>query len=95
MRDKQIMKVLATWNGFSSGLISSEKPLLLSSLSEILESETSAKYYLSPKACSGILRRAEKRGKALPPSLRAALLSVASEPTSIATADSLLADLLS
>lgn len=31
------------------------------------------KYYLSPKACQGILRRAEKRGKELPESLKQAL----------------------
>lgn len=35
------------------------------------------RYYLSPKACAGILRRAEKRGKALPAALAAALRSVA------------------
>jgi hypothetical protein len=35
------------------------------------------KFYLSPKACSGILRRAEKRGKELPPLLRAALENAA------------------
>lgn len=32
-----------------------------------------ARFYLSPRACDGILRRAEKRGKPLPPELRAAL----------------------
>ena len=31
------------------------------------------KYSLSPKACAGILRRAERRGKALPPMLKTAL----------------------
>jgi DNA (cytosine-5)-methyltransferase 1 len=31
------------------------------------------KYYLSARACQGILRRAEKRGKTLPPMLKAAL----------------------
>ena len=35
------------------------------------------KYYLSPRACEGILRRAERRGKKLPEPLRAALESVA------------------
>ena len=34
------------------------------------------KYYLSAKATEGILRRAAKRGKALPPMLEAALRSV-------------------
>ena len=67
-----------------------------SSLSEILETgEVDRRYFLSARACKGILRRAEKRGKMLPPSLRAALLAVASEPTSTATADSSLETLLS
>jgi hypothetical protein len=35
------------------------------------------KYFLSPRACAGILRRAEKRGKELPKQLRLALESVA------------------
>jgi hypothetical protein len=37
------------------------------------------RFYLSAKACQGILRRAEKRGKKLPPLLHQALLSVAQE----------------
>lgn len=44
-----------------------------SSLSQILEVDVPAKYFLSPKACQGILRRAEKRGKKLPPQLEMAL----------------------
>ena len=44
-----------------------------SSLSSILEATVHPKYYLSPKACVGILRRAEKRGKKLPPVLEMAL----------------------
>ena len=35
------------------------------------------RFFLSSKACAGILRRAEKRGKELPPALQTALLSVA------------------
>lgn len=35
------------------------------------------KFYLSLKACRGILRRADKRGRALPPQLRQALQAVA------------------
>ena len=42
-------------------------------LSWILEGDAPAKYSLSPKACAGILRRAERRGKALPPMLKTAL----------------------
>ena len=45
------------------------------SLSDILEPSGNIpqKYYLSPTACLGILRRAESRGKALPPMLKDAL----------------------
>jgi hypothetical protein len=44
-----------------------------SRLSQILEDAPHPKYCLSEKACSGILRRAERRGKELPPMLREAL----------------------
>jgi hypothetical protein len=47
----------------------------VSSLSDILE-ETGAvpqRFFLSPRACEGILRRAGKRGKALPAALGQAL----------------------
>lgn len=44
-----------------------------STLSSILEANAPEKYYLSAKACEGILRRAEKRGKHLPPMLKEAL----------------------
>ena len=47
------------------------------SLSQVLETEVARKYFLSPKACAGILRRAEKRGKELPAMLREALSAVA------------------
>ena len=43
------------------------------SLSEALEPCVPRKYYLSAKACRGIIRRAETRGKPLPENLRAAL----------------------
>lgn len=55
------------------------------SLSEILEPSGSIdpRYFLSPKACAGILRRAEARGKELPEALAHALRVVAdSEQTS-------------
>ena len=45
-----------------------------SQLSEILEDSPQAKYSLSEKACTGILRRAKERNKPLPPELEAALL---------------------
>ena len=44
-----------------------------STLSQILLAEVPEKYYLSPKACLGILRRASARGKELPEVLRKAL----------------------
>ena len=44
------------------------------SLSDILETgDVPQRFFLTAKACAGILRRAEKRGKALPEALRAAL----------------------
>ena len=42
-------------------------------LSQILQAGVQAKYYLSQKACLGILRRAAVRGKKLPEVLRVAL----------------------
>ena len=47
------------------------------SLSDVLEAShlVPERYSLSPKACAGILRRAEKRGKKLPAMLEAALRS--------------------
>ena len=44
-----------------------------STLSEILLADVPEKYYLSPKACLGILRRAYARGKELPEVLKKAL----------------------
>ena len=37
------------------------------------------KYFLSQKACLGILRRAEERGKQLPEKLKSALEAVANK----------------
>ena len=48
------------------------------SLSQVLETgPIPEKYFLSSKACAGILRRAEKRGRTLPEPLREALVAVA------------------
>lgn len=47
-----------------------------STLSQILEANAPEKYYLSAKTCEGILRRAERRGKTLPPTLKEALLQM-------------------
>ena len=49
------------------------------SLTEILEPNASEKYSLSQKAAAGILRRATRRGRSLPPQLDEALRAVAGE----------------
>lgn len=56
-------------------LNSGESPsvVVASHLSQILEAQPHPKYYLSAIACQGVLRRAERRGKELPPILKAAL----------------------
>jgi hypothetical protein len=48
-------------------------------LSAILQDPSSVpeRFFLSAKACAGILRRAERRGKTLPEALRIALESAA------------------
>src|SRR5690606_9240212 len=59
------------------------------SLADILEpGPVPTRYFLSSRACAGILRRAAKRGKELPPPLARALEAVAAaERISIATGD--------
>jgi len=49
------------------------------SLSEVLETTVASKFFLSPKACRGLLRRADARGKSVRPYLRAVLEQVAQE----------------
>lgn len=58
-------------------LHSADSAYSVCSLAEILELNVAPKYYLSPRACRGILRRAEKRGRTLPPPLEAALRAAA------------------
>ena len=48
-----------------------------SCLADVLQDSVAPKYFLSPRAAAGILRRAEKRGRELPEHLMMALLSVA------------------
>ena len=49
-------------------------------LSDVLETGgVPQRFYLSPKACEGILRRAGRRGKSLPPMLDAALRAQAGQ----------------
>ena len=52
-----------------------------STLSQILEENVPGKYSLSATACAGILRRAERRGKELPPMLKEALEYVIAQET--------------
>src|SRR5262249_40399856 len=47
------------------------------SLSAVLESEVPSRFFLSPRAAKGILRRAEKRGRSLPATLLQALEALA------------------
>ena len=48
------------------------------SLSDVLETgDVPQRFFLTPKACQGILRRAENRGKGLPQALHKALKAVA------------------
>ena len=64
--------------GGSSMLNTSDSPndVAVCLLSDILEREVLQKYFLSAKACVGILRRSEKRGTKLPQALRVALIMV-------------------
>lgn len=63
------------WLGPPGTLNTSECPkdVVGSSLSRILQAIVHSKYYLSRKACLGILRRSKERGKPLPPLLELAL----------------------
>lgn len=51
------------------------------SLSDILEADVLPKFFLSPRACEGILRRAGRRGKKLPELLEAALVAAVGRQT--------------
>ena len=70
-------------------LSSSEWPkdAVVCSLSDALEDNGSVpqRFYLSAKACQGILRRAERRGKALPQQLERALRTIGETGATIAS----------
>ena len=70
--------------GESTMLNTGESPndAVESRLSQILEGHPHPKYSLSPTACQGILRRAEKRGKELPEILQTALEAQANQQES-------------
>lgn len=69
--------------GEFSTLNFSERPSVVveSFLSQILQADAPPKYYLSPTACSGILRRAREKGKTLPPELEAVLIAQSTTTT--------------
>lgn len=66
------------WLGDSLTLNIGESPNVAneSLLSQILEVDVPLKYFLSARACRGILTRASRRGKALPDLLKTALLDM-------------------
>lgn len=66
------------WLGDSLTLNIGESPSVAneSLLSQILEADVPLKYFLSARACRGILTRALRRGKALPDLLKTALLDM-------------------
>lgn len=66
------------WLGDSSTVNISEWPSVenVSLLSSTLEASAPEKYYLSARACQGILTRASRRGKKLPDLLQMALLEM-------------------
>src|SRR3990167_7228739 len=67
------------WNAFHGPFPSGDG---VCSLSDILETgDVPRRFFLSARACQGILRRAERRGKELPTMLRRALSQVAGEPS--------------
>ena len=86
MRDGECLTLnMSEWTGLDGLSLKDEG---VCSLSDILETgPVPQRYFLSAKACRGVLRRAAKRGKELPPQLRHALQAVAdSEQTSTVTA---------
>ena len=68
-------ELISPWRGGAPTLNTGVSPrdAKESSLSQILQADPPLKYYLSPKACLGILRRAFERGKELPKKLERAL----------------------
>ena len=75
MRDKQMERALRNWSGMTFyGIGTFAYKPVRTKLSQILEVNPLPKYNLTAKACLGILRRAERRGKDLPERLKAVLI---------------------
>jgi len=68
-------ELISPWRGDASTLNTGVSPReeKESSLSQILQDDPPDRYYLTRKACLGILRRASERGKELPEKLKRAL----------------------
>lgn len=77
-KPEQLQETDGLWLGDSSMLNTGEFPNVenVSRLSQILEDNVPQKYYLSARACQGILTRASRRGKPLPELLEQALLGM-------------------
>ncbi len=73
--DEFYWEILSPWRGASLMLNTGASPrdAVVSTLWQILEDKPHPRYYLTRKACLGILRRASERGKPLPEQLRIAL----------------------
>ena len=89
--DEELLSLLTSMDtqllaSFLEKLNTTEAPseCIPSHLSDILEKSPNPKYNLSAKACQGILNRASRRGKQLPPMLKDALEQmIALEQTNI------------
>ena len=68
-------EILSPWPGGRWTLNTGASPRegRVCTLSQILQAHVPPKYYLTKRACSGIIRRAKERGKPLPPQLEMAL----------------------
>lgn len=77
-KPEQLPEMDGPWLGDSSTLNIGERPREenVSLLSWILQVDVPEKYYLSAKACRGILTRASRRGKKLQELLETALLEM-------------------
>lgn len=77
-KPEQSLETDGLWLGDSLTLNIGEFPNVenVSRLSQILEDNVPQKYYLSARACQGILTRASRRGKPLPEILKQALLDM-------------------
>lgn len=77
-KPEQSLETDGLWHGDNLTLNIGESPSVEneSLLSQILEANAPLKYYLSERACQGILTRASRRGKALPDLLKTALLEM-------------------